>query len=96
MREEVLAHFPHHLENSWCNAKIEYHAEYSGFILGPGSGDNTWDKCLTKMISRATSLGREATGMQFAIRIYNMHVLPTIIFVAQLKPLPADYEDKLS
>ena len=54
----------------------------------PSSGEKAWDKCLDKLVSKAKAWGRQATGMQFALRISNMYVLPTILCVARLKPLP--------
>ena len=71
------------------NAKIQHHAKYLGFILGPSRGDLTYDKPLSKFAQRAKDWSAVGCGLALTAIAYSVYILPVLLFVAQLDSPPA-------
>ena len=81
----------HHLQainHPWAAAQCASHSAYLGITTGYGRGNDSWSKPLAKAQSRATIWPWSSIGLQYAAKAYNLFVLPTLGFVAQLEPPP--------
>jgi len=77
----------------WRTVKADYKADYLGFQVGPGKGAHSWDKPRSKFLRKAGDWGNIGLGLTEAICVYNSYLLPTLLFVAQLEPVPPKYQD---
>jgi len=64
------------------------HGRYLGYQIGPGRGERTWDKPKAKYEQRLREWDWSAMGLQAALDVYNIYVLPVLTFVAQLSSPP--------
>ena len=61
---------------------------YLGFAVGPERSTHSWDKPLAKYAKLLTSWCWRDLGLHGAAVIYNVFVLPVLLFVAQLEAPP--------
>ena len=70
---------------------IKDQAKYLGLILGPGAGDDSWTAPLAKMLDRAQLWGALGPGVFHTCAAFQVFVASVVMFVAQLRPLPATF-----
>ena len=76
-----------------CNSELpEYtwatSGKYLGFMIGPGSPQESWLAPTTKFNQRLTEWPWPTLGLFLSMRIYNTFILPTLLFKAQLEHPP--------
>ena len=71
-------------------AKWAGHGKYLGFMIGPSRAEHSWDKPLAKYRCRVNEWKWSSLGLHLACRVYNMFVLPTLLFIAQLEEPPSE------
>ena len=77
----------------WSSISIATWGRYLGFALGPDKGMHSWDKPLAKYVKLLNTWRWSEVGLHGAAVIYNVFVLPVLLFVAQLEdPPPAALE----
>ena len=86
LRAAVAARAP-----AWGAMAIKDQAKYFGFILGPGSGDDSWLVPLAKMVDRAATWGALGPGIFYTCEAFRTFVASVVMFVAQLRPLPGAF-----
>ena len=72
----------------WANVCVDSKGTYLGFVVGPGKGTESWDKPLSKFRDRVSRWSGMGGGMQYASVAYNVFALSTLLYVAQLEPIP--------
>ena len=72
----------------WANVGVDVKGTYLGFVVGPGKGTGSWDKPLKKFRDRVARWSRIGGGMQLAALAYNVFALSTLLYIAQLEPVP--------
>jgi len=72
----------------WATVCADVKGTYLGFVVGPGKGTGSWDKPLQKFKDRVGRWSRIGGGMQYAALAYNVFALSTLLYVAQLEPVP--------
>jgi len=77
----------------WGAIRIQEHAEYLGFILGPAAKDRSWLKPLRKFEDRAREWGAVGGGMHLTLLAYAVYIFPVLGFVAQLRRPPAEWAE---
>ena len=73
----------------WGGIKVQYHATYLGFVLGPERGERSWDGPLRKYIDRCTEWGSLGLGMQLSVEAYLSYIFPVLQYIAQLELPPS-------
>ena len=73
---------------AWTGIRVQGHARYLGFVLGPERGELSWADPLQKVRDRAAFWADAGLGLTLSTVAWNVHVLPTMMFVAQLDALP--------
>jgi len=79
------------IRSGWGTVKMGYAAEYLGFFVGPGKGNRSWKRPLEKYYRKAKEWGGIGTGLNMAMAAYNIYVLPTLLFIAQLEGVPREF-----
>ena len=82
----------------WCIVNIPDFAatpvarvgKYLGVLVGPGSGRASWKGVITKVASRAKSIGLARPPIGNAMNLYNSRVVPVVGYVAQFLDPPSD------
>lgn len=64
-----------------------------GIMVGPGKSTHSWDKPAAKFLQRLTEWPWNEVGVHHAIRIYNIYIITTLLFVAQVEALPEHLRD---
>ncbi len=59
-----------------------------GFMIGPGSTQESWLAPTTKFSQRLTEWPWPFLGLFLSMRIYNTFILPRLLFIAQLEHPP--------
>jgi len=90
---DEIRHIVTRLCPRWGAAVFRGWAEYLGFVLGPDAGERGWDKAKRKFIEAARLWRQAGTSLLYSISLYNIYLLPKMQFVAQLDPLPSDWEE---
>lgn len=72
----------------WGAVPVRRSAEYLGFMLGPGAGQDRWEKPFTKMRERAALWATAALGHYWATMAYNTFIASILGFRLQFEPLP--------
>ena len=62
--------------------------KYLGFMIGPGSTQESWLAPTTKFTQRLTEWPWPSLGLFLSMRIYNSFIFPTLLFIAQLEHPP--------
>ncbi len=62
--------------------------KYLGFVIGPGSPQESWLAPTTKFTQRLTVWPWPTLGLLLSMHIYNTFILPTLLFIAQLEHPP--------
>ena len=83
LRRETTAIVP-----AWSSVSIVDSGTYLGFKTGPGKATSSWEKPLDKYQARAKQWRNLGAGMQYATLAYNVFVISTALYVAQLEPVP--------
>ena len=83
---EICRQFP-----VWHNIKMQHHATYFGFILGPSRGDLIYDKPLSKFAQRAKDWSAVSCGLALTTIACSVYILPVSLFAAQLDSPPASW-----
>jgi hypothetical protein len=65
-------------------------ARYLGFYVGPATQQQCWEAPLRKFHERLQHWPWSRMGLQLAVAAYNTYVLPTLLYVAQLRKPPAE------
>ena len=78
----------HVVTPSWASICIALKGTYLGFVVGPGKGTESWVKPLEKFKQRVARWSQVPGGMQFSAVAYNTFALSTLLYIAQLEPVP--------
>ena len=78
---------------TWSQMQIAYKAKYLGHVMAPKKGDDSWNKPVKKLRTRTGLWQDLPAGLFWNSRIYNVFLLPILMFVAQLERLPKFAED---
>ena len=74
----------------WTAMKVADSGKYLGMIIGPGKGNLSWMAPLRKAWDRVRMWEWSKLGLQFAARVWNIFILPILVFVAQLERVPVE------
>ena len=72
----------------WADVCVDDKGVYLGFTVGPGKGTGSWDKPLKKFKDRVARWSGVGGGLQQAALAYNVFALSTLLYIAQLEPIP--------
>ena len=72
----------------WKDILIRDRGKYLGFLVGPGSGDQSWDAPLAKFEARTNSWCGTKAGLLWNSIYYNTFIVTTLEYVAQLSDVP--------
>ena len=75
---------------AWADVSVDVCGVYLGFATGPGKGNRSWDKPLSKFTSRVKLWDWSALGLFFAAVAYRVFVASVLLFVGQLENPPPD------
>ena len=64
--------------------------KYLGVFIGPGKGTRSWTNPLAKYHARLREWPWSELGLHSAITIYNMYILPVLLYVAQVEVPPPE------
>ncbi|CAK0835735.1 unnamed protein product [Prorocentrum cordatum] len=84
----LLARFVSERFTAWAGIKVELHAMYLGFVLGPERGDLAITKPLKKFLERVRDWGAAGGGLLLTALAYSVYIIPVIAFLLQLDNLP--------
>ena len=73
---------------AWAGISVSGCGKYLGFIIGPDRASRSWDKPIKKFVDRIRMWDWTIMGLHGASVIYNIWVLPVLLFVAQLEQPP--------
>jgi hypothetical protein len=79
-----------HLCPQWSNMHCGDHGTYLGFAVGPGKADRSWHGPVRKAWAKMQLWDWSHLGLLYAVTVWNMHILPTMSFVAQLEVPPPE------
>ena len=68
----------------WAGVPIDTKAKYLGCIIGPGKIGQEWKAPLKKFLSKVKEWDWASLGTLFARMTYNIYMLPTLMFTAQV------------
>ena len=68
----------------WGVMPVRHTATYLGCAVGPGKMDMTWDRAICRFKERVSDWQWSSLGLNFSILAYNIYVLPTLAFTAQI------------
>ena len=86
IRETMAAAAP-----SWGDFSISLAAKYLGIVMGPGRGEQSWEKPIRKFLDRSRAWGAMGGGMHLNIRAYQIYIATVLSFVGQLDNLPREW-----
>jgi hypothetical protein len=84
LARDIARHFP-----GWATLSIGDKGTYLGFVMGPGSKEDSWTKPLRKYSDRAKMWGCTGVGLQYSTLAYTTYILPILSYVGQLCSPPA-------
>ena len=77
----------------WRQMTVQSHGKYLGFAVGPGKQHRSWEEAIKKTSRQVEAWNWAPLGLYFATMVWNVFVLPILLFVAQLEsPPPAIHE----
>ena len=80
--------------SEWCPAWTAMHiadcGKYLGMVIGPGKGFSSWRDPIQKAWSRVHMWDWSKLGLLFATQVWNVFIISTLSFVAQLERPPPD------
>jgi len=82
-----------HIAPDWGGVNIAGAAKYLGFYVGPDKSDTSWSSPIKKYKDRAKQWGTLGFGMLLTLQAYQVYVSSVLQFIAQLEPLPYNFED---
>ena len=74
----------------WMDIEVARWGRYLGFAVGPGREQNSWSRLCAKFCDRLRDWPWAQLGLHLAVRVFNIFLLPTLTFVAQLETPAAD------
>ena len=74
----------------WSSVQIKGAAKYLGLFLGPSAGESSWTQPFLKYTSRAKALSSSFACGGLAQHTYNIKIITTLSYVAQLQFLPSE------
>jgi len=77
----------------WGGVTIAEAAKYLGFYVGPGRLQHSWTAPLAKFLDRAKSWGEMGLGTLTTFQAYQVFISSVLLFVAQLDPLPENFDN---
>ena len=72
----------------WKDMPIRDHCKYLGFYIGPGKGTRSWEGPYKKFCERLKLWSSMPLGLNWDAKIYNMFLIPTLGYVAQIESPP--------
>jgi len=85
----LLRHVP-----SWAAFRGDLCAKYLGVYMGPGGGGKLWQNAISKWLSRSFAIAAAKAPMGTTLHLYNTRAIPTLLYLAQIAPLPVDVRRK--
>ena len=73
---------------SWSDMPVVDHCKYLGFIMGPGKQSHSWDAPFKKFSESVYKWKDIPLGLFWDAKVYNMFLLPTLGYIAQLERPP--------
>ena len=68
----------------WKDIGIDNKGKLLGIVIGPGADDHAWTKPLRKFENRVQHWSTLRLGLHWNVRAFNVFIVPTLEFVAQL------------
>jgi hypothetical protein len=72
--------------------RVQDHGTYLGFVVGPGKHHRSWAIALAKARQRVQQWDWGSLGLFWATQAWNVYIVPTLLFVAQLERPPEDID----
>ena len=72
------------LAPAWADFSFKDHAEYLGFMLGPGGADTVWDAVIRKADDTILRWSQLGLGFNFNVLACNIYVLSLFQYIGQL------------
>lgn len=69
---------------AWGSMQVADRGKYLGFIVGPGAGEESWNKPLKKFEQRVLHWSAKHLGLALNIVVYNIYIITVLEYVAQL------------
>ncbi len=91
MKNAVKAWLGRHTP-TWQAFEIKASGKYLGFYLGPSAGSQIWLTPVAKYMKRVSDIFHSGAPVSISTYTYNTRVLSVIMYVAQLTPLPSDFQ----
>jgi len=76
----------------WGGCAVSDKAKYLGFFVGPGRRLHSWTTPLAKFLDRSKFWGKMGLGTFTTLQAYQVFIGSVLLFVAQLDPLPDDFD----
>ena len=64
--------------------------KYWGLMVGPAKGHTSWSKPASKYLARLADWPWSQLGLHASMQVYNLHILPVLLFVSQYEHIPDD------
>ena len=74
----------------WSGIEVKEWGRYLGYAVGPGRHQHSWDRPRAKFCERLRDWPWAKLGLHLAVRVFNVFLLPTLLFVAQLEDPPPE------
>lgn len=78
---------------SWRNISIKSCGKYLGFLVGPGTGDDTWNRPIQEYLHRSAQWAGMGLGLFYNMKIYRVFIATVLSFVMQLAEDPPNLEE---
>ena len=93
-KEEVIRARISAIAPDWGGVGISGSAKYLGFYVGPDKGSVSWNEPLLKYGAKAKIWGGMGLGMFLTMQAYQVYICSVLQFIAQLEPLPEEFQCK--
>ena len=80
----------------WRDIAVKTCGKYLGFMIGPGSEDESWSKPLQKYLHRVEQWGSLNLGLYYNMQAYRTFIATVLSFVMQLAENPPDLDEHFS
>ena len=87
LRNWLEVHIP-----EWVGINILPAAKYLGFYIGPKAAELQWRKAIAKYLAKSVAIGRSGVPASLATRKYNQDTASVLMYLAQLSPLPPNFQ----
>ena len=74
---------------AWASFAVEKRGKLLGVVLGPSAGEIQWQSVEAKYESRLLDIARSGAPPSIAIRLHSTFAVPTLGYLAQVLPPPA-------